>query len=644
MAYVYKDRVKEPSTTTGTGAVTGSGTATPKFLPLSTIGNSNTFAYTIEHDTLTEWEVGIGTYTTASNSFTRDLVLASSNAGALVTFSAGSKTVFNTLPAARIHPPLANTQVGVGDSNSVLAGSTALTFDPAFGPTAGLVQTAAFDGAVLARVVNTSAGAAAHAAMRVDNGTSNFAIHKYGTAHTASGGLLTANTALLNNLVSGNMVFLNGTGTNFIWTIGGYSAANEALRLGASRLSFTDTSGNTAAQTDIAINNSLYLTKAGSTYVTNGVIAATDAYTYNSAGKQIWINVAGAGFVWTIGGYGTANEKMRLSTAAQLTVTDTSTTGYPGVRVSNDNATFNIYKFGSAWVANGLQAPNQAYLENASGQTINVNTTVNDFIWAMGGFGAANEKMRLNSNSLAVNIPNAGGTLISATNTDTGASSYTRLGLEVSGSALYIHKLGANYSGAPAQAWFYNSAGTMLHTNVAAADFVWQRAGVEVMRIGASTLTVEGQPMLRWRGAWNVPASTFYNIGDVTYYGAGTYVCIIAHAAVPPTNASYWLLISERPAYGNLPIAATTTWDVAALSSVWSSVNQSFTMANPTNQVAGRTYTWLAVMGGAFTITWGTAWQFPYGRKPTTSASGCDAYSFFSDGGTMRGVMQPQFA
>ena len=98
MAVVLADRVKETTTTTGTGTVTLLGASTG-FQSFSTIGNTNTTYYTIAGQTTSEWEVGIGTYTLSGTTLARTTVIASSNAGALVNFSAGTKDVFVTYPA-----------------------------------------------------------------------------------------------------------------------------------------------------------------------------------------------------------------------------------------------------------------------------------------------------------------------------------------------------------------------------------------------------------------------------------------------------------------------------------------------------------------------------------------------------------------
>lgn len=97
MAFILADRVKETTTTTGTGTVTLAG-AVAGFQSFSAVGNGNSTYYCIAGPT--EWEVGIGTYTSAGTTLSRTAVIASSNAGSLVTFSAGNKDVFCTMPSS----------------------------------------------------------------------------------------------------------------------------------------------------------------------------------------------------------------------------------------------------------------------------------------------------------------------------------------------------------------------------------------------------------------------------------------------------------------------------------------------------------------------------------------------------------------
>lgn len=96
------DRVKETSTTTGTGTLSLAGAVAGYRSLVAGIGTGNQCYYCIEHQTAAEWEVGIGTVTDASpDTLSRTTVLASSNGGSLVNLSAGTKNVFVTYPAGR---------------------------------------------------------------------------------------------------------------------------------------------------------------------------------------------------------------------------------------------------------------------------------------------------------------------------------------------------------------------------------------------------------------------------------------------------------------------------------------------------------------------------------------------------------------
>ena len=102
MAHVLNDRVKETTTTTGTGTINLGGAETGFESFVSAIGNSNSTYYAIAHSTLNEFEIGIGTVTDASpDTLSRTTVISSTNSDALVDFSAGSKDVFCTLPASK---------------------------------------------------------------------------------------------------------------------------------------------------------------------------------------------------------------------------------------------------------------------------------------------------------------------------------------------------------------------------------------------------------------------------------------------------------------------------------------------------------------------------------------------------------------
>lgn len=96
MAFIVADRVRETSTTTGTGTLTLAGAVIGYQAFSAAIGNGNTTYYTISNPGVNEWEVGIGTI--GAGTLARTTVLASST-GSLVAFTAGSKDVFCTYPS-----------------------------------------------------------------------------------------------------------------------------------------------------------------------------------------------------------------------------------------------------------------------------------------------------------------------------------------------------------------------------------------------------------------------------------------------------------------------------------------------------------------------------------------------------------------
>jgi hypothetical protein len=93
----YADRVQETSTTTGTGTLTLAGAVTGYQAFSSAFVTGQTVYYVVTDGT--NWEVGVGTYTTSSTTLSRDRVLSSSNSGTLVNFPSGTKNVWCDEPA-----------------------------------------------------------------------------------------------------------------------------------------------------------------------------------------------------------------------------------------------------------------------------------------------------------------------------------------------------------------------------------------------------------------------------------------------------------------------------------------------------------------------------------------------------------------
>jgi hypothetical protein len=100
MALVLKDRVKETANAPGTGTVTLLGAASG-YQSFSVIGDGNTVYYCIADQSGSNWEVGIGTYTSSGTTLARNTILESSNSGSVVNFTTGPQDVFCTYPAEK---------------------------------------------------------------------------------------------------------------------------------------------------------------------------------------------------------------------------------------------------------------------------------------------------------------------------------------------------------------------------------------------------------------------------------------------------------------------------------------------------------------------------------------------------------------
>ena len=135
MAFVLNDRVKETSTTTGTGTFDLAGAETGFESFVSGVGNGNQTYYAISNDGTNEFEVGIGTVTDATpDTLSRDTIISSSNSDAAVNFSAGTKTVFCTLPASRTPSAGMTAQTFVNTHNSTISDDQTLVSGVLAGP------------------------------------------------------------------------------------------------------------------------------------------------------------------------------------------------------------------------------------------------------------------------------------------------------------------------------------------------------------------------------------------------------------------------------------------------------------------------------------------------------------------------------
>jgi len=100
MSFVLADRVKELSTTTGTGTLDLAGAVDGFQTFVAGVGDTNVTYYCIYDRANSDWEVGLGTVTDASpDTLSRTTILASTNSGSAVDLGTGTKEVFCTRPA-----------------------------------------------------------------------------------------------------------------------------------------------------------------------------------------------------------------------------------------------------------------------------------------------------------------------------------------------------------------------------------------------------------------------------------------------------------------------------------------------------------------------------------------------------------------
>ena len=120
MALVFADRVKETTTTTSTcdyalaGAVNG-------FQTFAAIGNGNTTYYVCTDDS--DFEIGIGTYSTTGPTLARTTIIASTNSGNAVNWGAGSKNIFVSEPASKAFIASSDGNFRVPDNVKLLIGN-----------------------------------------------------------------------------------------------------------------------------------------------------------------------------------------------------------------------------------------------------------------------------------------------------------------------------------------------------------------------------------------------------------------------------------------------------------------------------------------------------------------------------------------
>ena len=99
MALVLSDRVKETSSTTGTGTLTLTGAVTGFETFTANLSDGDSTYYCCTDNT--DFEVGLGTFASSGTTLARTTILSSSNSNNAVNWSSGTRTVFCTLHAIK---------------------------------------------------------------------------------------------------------------------------------------------------------------------------------------------------------------------------------------------------------------------------------------------------------------------------------------------------------------------------------------------------------------------------------------------------------------------------------------------------------------------------------------------------------------
>jgi hypothetical protein len=206
MPFIIADRVRESSTTVGTGSFALAGAVTGYQTFDAVLDTGDTTYYTAADQGGSNWEVGIGTFT-APSTLARTTILSSSNGGSIVNFGAGTKDVFISLPASRT-------------VQSVSGGSTGLT-----------PSTASFGAVTLGGTLTVGSGGTG--ATTAPNALTNLgAVAKAGDTMTGVLGIIAGNASVPGLAFSGDTntgIYSPGPDT-IAFTEGGV----EALRINSS--------------------------------------------------------------------------------------------------------------------------------------------------------------------------------------------------------------------------------------------------------------------------------------------------------------------------------------------------------------------------------------------------------------------------
>lgn len=267
MALVTADRVRETTTTTGTGQLTLAGAVVGYRTLASQMSNNDTCYYAISHQTANEWECGLGTYN-STNKMTRTTVHASSNSNNAVNFSAGTKDVFITLTKTQMDTlaTLTGTQTLTNKTISG-ASNTVTNVSLSTGVTGTLPLTSGGTGQVTAQAaLNALAGSVTGGSYLRGNGTNVV----MSTIQAGDVPTLNQNTTGTASNVTGTVAIANG-GTGQTTAAGAYNALTPMTTLGD--LVYESSSGTASRLAGNTTTTKQFLSQTGT-----GTVSAAPAW------------------------------------------------------------------------------------------------------------------------------------------------------------------------------------------------------------------------------------------------------------------------------------------------------------------------------------------------------------------------------